>query len=540
MFDTWSQNVETNLQIIEENKGPSFVIAVSGSEGDQRYWQTKFQQRAHEIFRRNGDTYVHSALEKDRKGNFLGTFNAWKDAIESMKAGPSQLPNVTLMSMVFGQGKRLSPFTQAMGNRKSALLTPAASADGDGYLSVADLSNRYVNLWVRHLDDSGFRGLIVKWGDEAVIPGVTWGNTSNRFGDVDAVRFVWQTEITEELAREKDWVIIDAQSGLMRFQLSRQEIGALQARIGHLGGGSYNFGVNLGSLAISYDFLDVATKILKEDIADPGKRADWDPYAWIALTCKDEAKWKEEAEIEHRLGESGIAELESRYPDFYQKISQVRTALEARTGRPLSIGVVDFGQAYWIDMGLHLSLRKNMSSLVTPSGIKNIARRFFDIPVKQDDRGNTLFRSSVPRSTDINDSVLIDTIIKDPDSVVKQGLIVGGRHSYVSMPHGGAALFCAVNHLSFVGNHAIAYRSLAPRLELAAGGRHTTLLLPDGPQSMISNESVIDYKGQNFREPILGNPISFQVASELVSRTDGQSLDRAWRALWKKAPPFEG
>ena len=42
---------------------------------------------------------------------------------------------------------------------------------------------------------------------------------------------------------------------------------------------------------------------------------------------------------------------------------------------------------------------------------------------------------------------------------------------------------------------------------------------------MLSNESVLDYGGDNYAEPILGIPISFQRAGEVMSSMDGQEIE---------------
>ncbi len=529
MFSIWQKNALRNLKIVTNGHGPKSIIVVSGSISDKLYWQRKFTLVARDVFRSDGQTDIHSVCEGTRKGNFLGTFNAWIDA----KVQQKELPNITLMSMVFGQGKRLSPFTQAMGNRKSALLTPLMAQGVREYLSVADMSNLYTNLWLQHLEQSGFRGVVVKWGDEAIIPGLEWRNSRQDFSEVDAVRFVWQTEITEDFAREKDWIVVDAQTGLMKHQFSRQDIYALRERVAQLGEGSYKYGVNLGSLAISYDFLQVALSILQEDILDPHKWADWDPYTWIALSCKSRSEWQAEIEHEVRIGKTGIVELEARYPEFYERISQVRHALEARTGRHLSIGVLDFGEAYWVDMGLHLTLRKSLRSLVADPIESNIGRVLFQIPTERDNKGNTIVRSLIPEGAEIYNSVILDSVIIDPASVINGGLVIGGRHKLLNMPHGGSALFCAVDEMSFADENSIAYRSIAPRVELQPGGRHTTLLLSDKRIPLIANESIVDYKGKNYDRAILGNTMSFGEATKAVEAQNKDLLDDAWFKLWR-------
>jgi hypothetical protein len=50
---------------------------------------------------------------------------------------------------------------------------------------------------------------------------------------------------------------------------------------------------------------------------------------------------------------------------------------------------------------------------------------------------------------------------------------------------------------------------------------------------MVSNESVLDYGGDNYAEPILDNPISFQRAGEMMASMEGQELERRWLQAWQ-------
>ena len=204
MFDIWSDNIQDNVALVQQDAGPALAIVVSGSEPDQAFWGDHLNQTARDVFRSDGSTVIASVFERSLKGNFLGTFNAWLEAQPTIAANGQMLPDVALMSMVFGKGKRLSPFTQALGNRKPAFPTPRRAREAGVYLRTVDLANLYANTWVRHLADSGFRGLIVKWGDEAVIPGKKWVASDWDLRNVDAVRFLWQTKATQDLVREKE------------------------------------------------------------------------------------------------------------------------------------------------------------------------------------------------------------------------------------------------------------------------------------------------------------------------------------------------
>ncbi|MBN2002766.1 MAG: hypothetical protein JXA21_05365 [Anaerolineae bacterium] len=533
MYSLWKANIHKNLELARNNAGPTLVTVVSGNQNDAEFWSHQLDLTRREVFRSDGRVKIVSALESVRKGNLLGTFNAWK-SVEAQLA-PADIPDIALMGMVFGQGRRFSPFTQAEGNRKSAFWTPLKTHDAGVYLSTGDISNLSTNIWAQTLREGGFRGLIVKWGDELIIPGVEWQKYD--FRNIDAFRCVGKIEITESLAREKDWVVVDANTGLMQFQLMRQDIQALKKRLSALGGESYELRVNLGSLALTYEFLEAGLEVFGDDVLDSQKWADWDPYAWIALCCKDKAQWDAETAYEQRIGKSGIRNLESRYPDFYLKIREWRTALESRTGRPLAIGTLEFGDSFWVDLGLHLSLRQNFELLNTDSDRGKTIRFLFEIPEERDKNGNIILRSTVPDSADIRDSVIIDSVIHDRHSVIRQGQVIGGKHGTLLMPGGGTALFSVADHLEFAGGHGIAYKAIGQKLVLPEGGRYTTLLSSAGPIGMVSNESIIDYNGENYSTPILGNPISFEEAGKRMSKEEGSAINARWLEFWQNWKP---
>lgn len=526
MHQVWQEQIKSIRQIVHDDGGPELVTLISGTPDEQAYWRDHFEHTQSYTFRRSKDTSVVSVCEGVRKGNFLGTFNAWNETLGYLAESDLLLPDVGLFSVLFGRGKRLSPFTQALGNIKSAFPLPVKV--GEKYLCVADLSNFCANVWVTHLRQSGFRGVVVNWGDQSIIPGRMWDAGKFNYHDVDAVRFVYKTNITPDLAQEKEWIIVDSSNDHMIYQISRQELSTLEMRLANLGSGDHSFGVNLGSFAVSYEFLDVAAEVLHEDIADRVLWADWDPYVWIALFCETEADWLEERTHEDKIGKIGIRELEARYPDFYRKMAALRAALENRVGRRLAVAALDFGDAFWLDMGLHVPLRETFEVLIkdTPEGF--VTRDLFGIPHERDARGNIVIDSVIPDSADISNSLLIDTYVESSNCVIKNGILIGSRHETVRMPQGGVSLQSKVRHLQCAGPNSIVFRSLSDFLITPEGGRHTSLLLPQGPTSLVSLENGVDYKGDDYLQPILGNPLSFAQAASLMSTVDKQGLERAW------------
>lgn len=505
------------------------VDVVSGSQADQIYWQERLSKTRQDVFRADGETVILSSLEQTRKGNFLGSVNAWMEMQKTIEG--QTLPPMMLMNMVFGLGKRLSPFTQALANRKSAFPTPMRSANHELNLTTADLAAMSATLWQYHLESNGFRGIVIKWGDEAVIPGKIWESGTTKYHNVDGMRFVWETEPTEDLAREKEWVEYDSQTSHMTHQYTRQGLDSLRQRLSNHRQG-HRIGVNLGSLGISYPLMQVAEEVFRQDISDENKWVDWDPYTWMALSCRDEGEWKAEAAFEEQMGKTGIRDLERRIPDFLHKILKMRDIFQERHGRLPIIGVLDFGQPYWMDWGLHLSLRRSLELLTSDSDLGVSSRELFHLPQERGKDGNLLVRSAIPQGADIRDSLIVDTIITDAESVIHGGLVVAGRHRKLVMPYGGSALFCAADEMRFTGPHAIAFKSTGNQYQLVEGSRLATLYLPDETIEMWTNESLISYEGENYSMPVMGNPISFEEAGKRMSREDTRLVEKRWSDQW--------
>ncbi len=532
MIEIWRKNIQANLDAIQRNQGAGVATIVSGSASDKAFWQKWFQDTRHDVLAKDGSTLVVSTHEETRKGNFLGSLYAWLKTRRVLEEQHRELPEIGLMCMVFGQGKRLSPFTQALGNRKPAFPTPRTGSARKVYLTTADIANLSSAGLMRDLNAGGFRGFLIKWGDEALIPSAPWQNAPGKYANVDAIRFVWKTEPTEQLAREKEWVVVDSQTGQMEFQLARQDLDALRSRMSGWNAPRYYTGVNLGSLAISYSFLSAACEVMRDDILSAEKWLDWDPYVWIALFCLNEQQWQAEIDHEARIGRSGIKTILARCPNFFDRICAVRTALEKKLGRPLRIGVLDYGSPFWVDWGLQTSLRRTLASLTqdSPEGIA--ARELFGISHDRDQNGNIVLDSSIPAGANIRNSVLLDTIITDPETIMRDGVVIGGRHKRLRMPDGGSALFCAADNFVFAGPNGIAFKSVGNDIRVEEGGRHTTLFLEQKPFHLVSNECIADYEGENYDKPILGNELSFGEAATLVAREELEALERRWLQHW--------
>jgi hypothetical protein len=193
---------------------------------------------------------------------------------------------------------------------------------------------------------------------------------------------------------------------------------------------------------------------------------------------------------------------------------------------------LDFGQPFWMDWGLQLSLRRSLEEMTTDSDIGKTSRELFHLHHERDKRGNILLRSTIPQGADIQDSLLVDTVITDPASVIHSGVVVAGRHRNLQLPEGGSALFCAANRMKFSGPHGIAFKLTGDQYTLKEGDRLTCLYLSDGRLEMSTNESQVSYDGENYSLPVMGNPISFEEASRRMSMEDNRLVENRWFGRW--------
>ena len=524
----WKQYINDSINHVKNNSNPNCLVVVSGQTHDQDYWRNHFKITAPDILGSIDKTRILSIREPRRKGNFLGILNAWSEIQKDLKRKSNEFPDVLIMSMVFGKGKRLSPFTQTLGGRKSAFPTPYLGSSGN-YLNTADLSILYSNLIVEQLSKSGFRGVLVKWGDEIIIPGSDI-NVKKNLSHTDIIRFSGWSDLSPEILQEKEWFVIDKNNNDIIKHYPRQPLDIITNRFSQFGRSEFDLKINLGSVALSYEFLDCALKEFQDDVISPEKWLDCDPYVWVALLCKNDKEWENERLYERDHGAKGIKELEERYPDFYQRIKKLQEKLTIIRKNPPKIWSFDFEHMLWADFGLHLSLRKNLSAMIDDSDIGYAFRDIFGLDHHRDNNGNIILRSNIPEGCDIKNSIIIDTTITDIKSVVNRGIVVGGKHHALHMPFGGAVLFSATNWLTLKGPNCIVLRFIGEGFILEEGSRLTTVWEVSNGQSFLSNEQVKNYNDSNYTEPV-GNTLSFNELEKIVTNGNFVS-DDIWKQKW--------
>src|SRR5690606_21484397 len=136
--------------------------------------------------------------------------------------------------MLPGKGTRLSPITQRLGGIKPLFPVPIrAEQHGEPvWLDAATASLWTWTLVAWMLERQGFRGIAWKWGDEPQIAARELAGFDHDLSDVDAVRFGAAATITDDLARNKEWLLVDPQTGDLVVQLRRRERVQLLERMG--------------------------------------------------------------------------------------------------------------------------------------------------------------------------------------------------------------------------------------------------------------------------------------------------------------------
>lgn len=513
------QSIAESERMCAANEGPELAMFVCGSAADTAFWEARSRLTARDVFRADGGTRIRGIAEKQRLGSLFGTLNAWR----ALRAEP--LPSLTLMSMVFGEGRRLSPFTQALGNRKAAFTTPRLGARSGQFLNAAEVGNLYTNAWLQHLRRRGFAGVLVKWGDEAILPGIGLAGTAGATGavrslaDADVVRFVWRVQPTATLAAQKDWFLIDRQSELVTRVLPRQPLANLLDVLSREPAAAA--AVNLGSLALTHGFLDAAMEVFGREV-DRAAALDWDPHFWVALLADSAASFLAYCETQAAAGRPFTPPAGLPAAEVYGKAQEIRALVSSARGRDVRIGTLDFGEALWLDFGLQSTLGEMLASLPQRSPRGAILRRAFGLPESRDERGNILVESSIPAGAKIEDSVLLRSAIADAASAAHGAVLINSAVGRAIIAGGGAVIDSRIARLEMTGSNAIAFKVAADSLALGEGRRAASVELDGAPRLFTATEQQCgDPAG--FDAELGKNPMSFAALSKAVAARDASA-----------------
>ncbi|MBF0252572.1 MAG: hypothetical protein HQL29_02035 [Candidatus Omnitrophica bacterium] len=518
-------NVALTKSYILNSNNVKNIVLVSGTEMERVFWMNRFKASSKLLFNKNNSTNIFSFEEKIgnkcRQGNFLGTllaYNFFKK--EAVRNGIKYEDTTAIFGMIFGSGKRLSPFTQILRNCK-----PSISA-ACGTMEIEE-SLMYIAPLVKYLEKGGFKGVLDKWGDETQIASVSLDITKLsgcEFQDFDIIKFVEKSEVNEHKAMYYDWVVCDGDDNLAAM-VSRVP-GSVADRGGCAGvlrnerdrvladvrGGS--FGVSLGPVAVSYRLLEVFCEVFHDEILKEGIILDFDPYLLMALTFKGNKKeWEK-------------VSRDCSVPGLFEKAENVKKIYTEKYGKEPAIKVFDLGKdIFWMDMGNHTNMRKKYMLLNenTPEG--DIARSIEGIGSQRDDRGNIIINSFIFDGTYLEGSIVIDSKVtgsgKIKNSVIKNSsfkdvdfngafAIDSHRSGHTELAEGAGLYF------SFGGN--------SDDLVLEEGMRQGTLLTENGPVDMMVSEKIDLKDKNNYEKKILNNTISFKEASFLMENVDDEIM----------------
>ncbi len=508
----WWEQLQAASAVVRESRGPRVVAVVANSAKDAAYWDARLRATASELYNADAPTRVLGIAEAKPLGNLYGTIAAWQQ-LERAHPGALRDGGIGLLSIAIGKGTRLSPFTQALGNRKAAFPTPRTFRDPRaGRVAISELANWALHATLATLADAGFRGLVVKWGDEAIVPDRVTVPPKLRLAECDVIRFASAAQPTEELAIHKEWLVSHPITGLLLDEIPRQPLAELWRRLEAFVWHS-TASVNLGSFCASPQFFAALAGAFDEPLAATRRGPDWDPWFWVAWCCRDAAAWERQREAAH--GRQGIAQLETHTPDFFARITDAKARFRAAHGRSVRVGVVDLGNTLWVDFGNHAALCDHWNALRAADGHARVLRALYDLPEARDARGNIVARGTIEDGADVRDSVVVDAVVPR-GSVIRGGIVIGASCGRIEMPRGGAVVESRLDTLVTEGPNAVSFRSLGDSLTLEDGEKHTTLALPDRVIQLSGSESIRDYSGANYSEPVLGNPVSFEEAGRIM------------------------
>ena len=531
-------NIDEAWRISRESRSARIAAVVSGNELDRASWQEKLKKMSPYIFNRDESTLVLSLIEKTghktREGNFLGTLLAYKNIKEAAgRKGVSYQDCVIMVGMLFGRGERISPITQAKGGRKPAIEVTPEIIDINGskkaFTAIEEALLYFAPVAV-YLEKGGFRGILNKWGDETEIASInlTRQPEEDKFSEYDVIKFIQTVEITDELARQKDWVVFDGSENMIE-QFSRNKKSVLIETLKGLGiksaaDGKYYAGVSLGPAAISHKVLDIALEIFAEEIEKEGVYFDFDPYFLMALAMNesDVEAWQLKTRLDAALGK-----LMGMIPDFFQKVQSIKKVFKKKYARNLNLKIFDLGEnTYWVDIGQHRAMRRKFLWLKDKGTKGVIARKIACIPEARASGGNIIVNSEVAPGIKVENSVIVNSRVTGAGRVT-ESVIIDSEISAPDMEEAFAVRSVRRGKTVLKQNSGL-YESLGMEdLVLEKGTRHVSVLLSDGKiDMMVSEDTDLRDKEKTYNVPIFGNGISFKDAYDRMFGTSKEEIEK--------------
>ncbi|MCK5450532.1 MAG: hypothetical protein KAI70_02055, partial [Candidatus Omnitrophica bacterium] len=532
------KNIDEARRLCSVNESVKIAVVVCGSEADRLNWDQRLKDINKHIFNKDSSTLTLSLLEKvgnkTREGNFLGTLLAY-----SKIKHPATLKNVpyrecvTLMGMLFGRGERMSPITMVEGDCKPAIrVTPKSLKIGKRLQAFTAMEEAllYFTPVAKFLERRGFRGILNKWGDETEVASINLTNvptTDAKFGEYDLIKVVSVSEIKKELAKQKDWVVFDEEYTVVG-QVHRGDKKKIIKQLTKMGikpgvEGKYYGGISLGPVAISYDLLDVACEVFKEEVMAEGVFFDFDPYFIMALAMAPEQRevWQKKCEVNEKM-----RALMKMMPDFFEKVQELKRVFKSTYGRELNIKVLDLGEnIYWADVGQHRAMRKKYLALNDDTREGFIARKLSGLQDKRDKNGNIIVNSKVSPNVVIKNSVIVGSDIAGKGEILNS-VIVDTEFDDVCMNDAFSIRSTRLGKTVLKENSGI-YESLgADDFVLDEGMRHVSILTGEERIDLeVSEETDLRDKENTYDVPIFNNKISFDEAYDIMKGVSMEELE---------------
>jgi len=523
------KNITLTSNLFARGETPELIGTVSGSRAAREFWQSVLD-RALEPFKARAATSFQEDLPTNQAFGLLLLWQRLKPHLRENRG--------SLVAFVFGEGTRSTPFTEAENAQKPAIATFVPAGAESAFLSMVELALRYFVTVQQFLRRSGFDGLVVKWGDEVQIPTRDLSRTDLLFRDADVIRFVSMREMNSDEAKNKDWVGVDSDGRVIAFiprrPLDQMEAladrGLLQRRNGKLCGG-----INLGSVAVSYAFLDCLLEEFTIEVNDASARRKdrpaLDPEFFTALTVAaiEDAEQRAEAWERATKESTEVDALSRRFPNVIYRLRRAIHALEERQGRKLKMVGMDFGDQYWGDIGQHAKIYEFYMALNHSGPSGEVGRAIAGLSGKRDPHGNLMVTSTVSPQVQVRDSVLINATLSGRGTV-ERSVLIGTRAGNVEIRDG-------FDVLSTVADLRIQPRGGTYKVVSAApvhadrGERLTTLFLPALGARLfrVHEETNLREKVATYSVPILGNPLSFQQAHEEMGTLGVDVLEKSRR-----------
>lgn len=516
-----------NMETLFKTGSPASVLSiVSGSGSAQKFWAQRLTDIQGEFKARS----THAFHEDLPVNQAFGILLLWQ------RLRPKLQPNDSaLIAFVFGDGTRSTPFTETECGQKPAMATfVRSSSPHRPFRSTVELALRTFAPVEAFIRRSGFEGIVIKWGDEIQIPTRDLSGQDPLFANADIVRFVSMQAMTEDTAKNKDWVAVDA-GGTVRGFIPRRPLSAMQelAKRGILrkNGTQLVGGINLGSIAISRALLDILLETFEQEVNDPTadrkQRPDLDPQLFTALMVAtiDHSEEREQTWIRERKESPALEELEHQFPDIISRLRGALDRFQQRHGRPVRIVAMDFGDQYWGDVGQHRSMYAFYMALVQDGPSGEVARSLAGLSETRDANGNILVGNTyLGEAVVAKNSIFIDAHIDEGN--IEQSVLIGTRAGHLQARK-------AFDVQSTVKEMVLSPRSGTYKVvsrdpvHIELGGRATTIFLPDGEALyQITEDTPLKGSASAYSEPILENPMSFRDTHKIVSKADPETTEQ--------------